>query len=174
VSNDLSSLSEDHVRQLGRIIETLERSTFDFLQIEVGDLKVTVGKGNIPSPEALQSPPRHPAPSVAPAPVPQVNAAVLQAPAPPKKAQAPASPQEGTVEIKSAIMGMFYAQPEPGAPPFVTVGAMVQEDTTVGLVEVMKTFNAISAGVRGKVVEVCAPNAQLVEYGQVLFRVVPA
>jgi biotin carboxyl carrier protein len=70
-------------------------------------------------------------------------------------------------------MGMFYAQPEPGAPSFVTVGSTVNEDTTVALVEVMKTFNAVSAGVRGKVVEICAQNAQLVEFGQVLFRVVP-
>jgi biotin carboxyl carrier protein len=37
----------------------------------------------------------------------------------------------------------------------------------------MKTFNAVSAGVSGKVVEICAQNAQLVEFGQVLFRVVP-
>ena len=77
------------------------------------------------------------------------------------------------VEIKSPLMGMFYAQAEPGAAPFVTVGATVEADTTVGLVEVMKTFNGVSAGVRGKIVEVCAPDGQLVEYGQVLFRVLP-
>jgi biotin carboxyl carrier protein len=84
-----------------------------------------------------------------------------------------ASSHHGAIEIKSPIMGMFYAQPEPGAPSFVTVGSTVNEDTTVALVEVMKTFNAVSAGVRGKVVEICAQNAQLVEFGQVLFRVVP-
>src|SRR5262249_1913313 len=76
-----------------------------------------------------------------------------------------------SLEIKSPIMGMFYAQPEPGAPPFVTLGAVVDEGTTVGLVEVMKTFNAVSAGVSGKIVEVCARNGELVEFGQVLFRV---
>jgi acetyl-CoA carboxylase biotin carboxyl carrier protein len=168
VSNDLSSLTEDHVRQLGRIIETLERSTFDFLQIEVGDMKVTVGKGNIPIEAA--APPRQAVAATAPAPAPTVSAPAPQtAPAP----QAAASAHPGAVEIKAAIMGMFYAQPEPGAAPFVKVGASVKEDTTVGLVEVMKTFNAVTAGVRGKIVEVCVPNAQLVEYGQVLFRVVP-
>jgi acetyl-CoA carboxylase biotin carboxyl carrier protein len=78
------------------------------------------------------------------------------------------------VDIKSEIMGMFYAQPEPGAPPFISIGAEVKEDTTVCLIEVMKTFNAIPAGVRGVVTEVCIENAQLVEYGQVLFRVRPA
>ena len=172
MSNDLSSLSEDHVRQLGRIIETLEKSTFDYLQIEVGELKVTVGKGNIAIPASAPAPTQAasaavvaPAPA-APAPAPQ---AAVPAPAP----AATIASQAGTVEIKAPLMGMFYAQPEPGAAPFVTVGASITEDTTVGLVEVMKTFNAVSAGVRGKIVEVCVPDAQVVEYGQVLFRVLP-
>jgi acetyl-CoA carboxylase biotin carboxyl carrier protein len=78
------------------------------------------------------------------------------------------------IDIKSEIMGMFYAQPDPGSPPFVSVGTQVKEDTTVCLIEVMKTFNAIPAGVHGTVTEVCVNNAQLVEYGQVLFRVRPS
>jgi acetyl-CoA carboxylase biotin carboxyl carrier protein len=68
---------------------------------------------------------------------------------------------------------MFYAQPEPGSPPFVSIGAEVKEDTTVCLIEVMKTFNAMTAGVQGVITEICAESAQMVEYGQVLFRVRP-
>jgi acetyl-CoA carboxylase biotin carboxyl carrier protein len=71
-------------------------------------------------------------------------------------------------------MGMFYAQPEPGAPPFVAIGTEVKKDTTVCLIEVMKTFNAMTAGVNGVITEICAENAQLVEYGQVLFRARPS
>jgi acetyl-CoA carboxylase biotin carboxyl carrier protein len=78
------------------------------------------------------------------------------------------------MEIKSQIMGMFYSQPEPGSPPFVSIGAEVEEDTTVCLIEVMKTFNAMTAGVKGVITEVCVKNAQLVEYGQVLFRIRPS
>jgi acetyl-CoA carboxylase biotin carboxyl carrier protein len=89
------------------------------------------------------------------------------------KRAAPAAPA-GTIEIKAQIMGMFYAQPEPGAPPFVAIGAEVKEDTTVCLIEVMKTFNAMTAGVKGVITEVCAENSQLVEYGQVLFRARPS
>ena len=167
MSNDLSSLSDEHVRQLGRIIEALETSTFDYLQLEVGDLKVTIGKGNVAIPDAAPAPaaaapaPRAAAPAAAPA---------AQPAAAPVAAASNAHP--GAIEVKSPIMGMFYAQPEPGAAPFVTVGAGVSDDTTVGLVEVMKTFNAVNAGVRGNVVEVCVANGQLVDYGQVLFRVV--
>jgi acetyl-CoA carboxylase biotin carboxyl carrier protein len=56
----------------------------------------------------------------------------------------------------------------------VTVGSQVNEDTTVALIEVMKTFNAIPAGRRGTIVEVCVQNAQMVEFAQVLFRIRPA
>lgn len=169
MSNDLSSLNEDHVRQLGQIIETLERSSFDFLQLEVGELKVTVGKGGAVAPEAART--ANPAPATPPTPPPAAPPAPTAESAPPPPAAA--APRPGTVDVTSPILGVFYARPEPGADAFVTVGAHVAEDSTVGLVEVMKTFNAVPAGVRGTIVEVCAPDAQLVEYGQVLFRVAP-
>ena len=72
------------------------------------------------------------------------------------------------------MMGIFYAQPEPGAPPYVEVGTVVEEGTTVALVEVMKMFNAIPAGVSGTVEAVLVEGNQLVEYGQALFRVRPS
>lgn len=84
-----------------------------------------------------------------------------------------AAPADGAVPIVAPLLGRFFAQPEPGAPPFVSVGAEVTADTTVGLIEVMKTFNAVPAGVNGTIVETCVQDAQLVEYGQVLFRVRP-
>jgi acetyl-CoA carboxylase biotin carboxyl carrier protein len=72
------------------------------------------------------------------------------------------------------MLGTFYRAEAPGAAPFVDVGARVSADTTVCLIEVMKMMNSISAGVEGTIVEICAENAQLVEYGQPLFRVEPA
>jgi acetyl-CoA carboxylase biotin carboxyl carrier protein len=170
VSDDLIALNEEHVRQIGRIIEVLERSTFDFLQVEVGELKVTVGKGDIPV-SAATLPPAQPVVGVPPSvmPIPAVAPATSTI----QQTQPSDSGHPGAVEIKSPIMGMFYAQPEPGAPPFVAVGSNVREDTTVALVEVMKTFNAVTAGVRGRIVDICVRNAELVEFGQALFRVAP-
>jgi acetyl-CoA carboxylase biotin carboxyl carrier protein len=72
------------------------------------------------------------------------------------------------------MIGRFYSQPEPGAAPYVAVGAQVEADTTVCLVEAMKMFNAVPAGMAGTIAQVCAQDATLVEYGQVLFRVRPA
>jgi acetyl-CoA carboxylase biotin carboxyl carrier protein len=80
-----------------------------------------------------------------------------------------AAPSAGT--INAPMLGTFYRAGAPGEAPFVEVGDEVQEDTVVCLIEVMKMMNAIPAGVAGKIAEVCAENAQLVEYGTPLFRV---
>jgi acetyl-CoA carboxylase biotin carboxyl carrier protein len=76
--------------------------------------------------------------------------------------------------IDAPMLGTFYRAEAPGAAPFVDVGTRVEPDTTVCLIEVMKMMNSIPAGVEGTIVEVCAENAALVEYGQPLFRVEPA
>jgi acetyl-CoA carboxylase biotin carboxyl carrier protein len=170
VSDALSALKKEDVEQLARLIESLEQSTFDFLQLQVGDMKVTIGKGAAPPTTGV---PVVAAPAYVPPPAAAPTVAAPKTAAPSKRGNASAS-AAGTVEIKSHIMGMFYAQSEPGTPPFVTIGAEVKEDTTVCLIEVMKTFNAMPAGVKGVITEICAENAQMVEYGQVLFRVRPS
>jgi biotin carboxyl carrier protein len=78
------------------------------------------------------------------------------------------------VPITAPLLGTFYVAPEPGAPPFITVGAKVTEDTTVGLIEVMKVFSSVRAAVNGVVAEVVAQNGQFVEFGQPLFFVKPS
>ncbi len=175
MSDSLSSLKEEDVQQLARLIESLEQSTFDYLELQVGDMKVTIGKGNVPTaaPAPAYAAPTVPAytpPPPAARPAPTAAATPAPAAAAPSRAAVGPTPA-GMVDIKSEIMGMYYAQPEPGAAPFVTVGTEIKEDTTICLIEVMKTSNAIPAGVRGTIAEVYVENAQLVEYGQVLFRV---
>ena len=174
MSDGLSELKEEDVQRLTRLIESLESSTFDYLHLQIGNMQVTIGKGAAPmSAPAVVAPA---APAYAPPPRPAPVAASPPPPvqtAPSSKPAAGAAPA-GTIEIKSQIMGMFYPQPEPGSPPFVSLGAEVKEDTTVCLIEVMKTFNAMTAGVKGVITEICVENAQLVEYGQVLFRVRPS
>ena len=175
MSNAFDLLSDEEVRQITCLVESLDRSTFDFLQLELGDMKLTIGKGNAP-PAGLAAPAAAPvmAPAAAAVPVP-APAAVAPAPA----AAAPAAKQEspgeaGTIAITAPIMGRFYARPEPGAAPFVTLDATVDGDATVGLIEVMKVFNAVRAGVSGVITEICVEDAQFIEFGQVLFRVRPA
>jgi len=179
VSDGLSSLKEEDVQRLARLIESLESSTFDYLQLRVGDLEVTIGKGAPPGAPAIAVPARAAHASAVDEPLPSVQTALsppVQTAATPPARATPSSSDAvaGTIEIKSQIMGIFYSQPEPGSPPFVSIGAEVKEDTTVCLIEVMKTFNAMTAGVKGVITEICVKNAQLVEYGQVLFRIRPS
>ena len=178
MSNALDSLNDDEVRQIALLVETLDRSTFDFLQLEVGNLKVTIGKGN--TPPSMGAAPGVPASSASLVAAPEPPAAALPAavaavpnPSPPAVATEVRAP-DGTVTIVAPLMGRFYAKPEPGAAPFVSVGAEVNADTTVGLIEVMKVFTAVRAGVSGVITEICVQDAAFIEYGHILFRVQPA
>jgi acetyl-CoA carboxylase biotin carboxyl carrier protein len=93
----------------------------------------------------------------------------------PPEAEAPAEEpsKDGLHPIVAPMLGVFYRAPAPGATPFVDVGAKVEATTVVCLIEVMKMMNAVPAGVAGTIVEVCAANAEAVEYGATLFRVEP-
>jgi acetyl-CoA carboxylase biotin carboxyl carrier protein len=72
------------------------------------------------------------------------------------------------------MVGTYYASNAPDAPPFVSLGSVVQPNTIVCIIEAMKVFTDIPAGVSGTVAEVLVKNGQAVEYGQPLFRVIPA
>ena len=71
------------------------------------------------------------------------------------------------------MLGTFYRAEAPGAAPFVELGATVEPDTTVCIIEVMKMMNSVPAGVTGVIAEIVPENGQLVEYGEPLFRVKP-
>ena len=75
-----------------------------------------------------------------------------------------------TREIKSPMVGVFYAAPSPDAKPFVEVGSKVKKGDVVCIVEAMKLMNEISAEFDGEVVDVCVHNGDVVEYGQTLFK----
>jgi acetyl-CoA carboxylase biotin carboxyl carrier protein len=77
--------------------------------------------------------------------------------------------EDGFIPIKAPMLGTFYRAPKPDAPPFVEVGQFVTEEDVICIIEVMKLFNMVRAGVRGRIAKICAENAQLVEYKQVLF-----
>jgi acetyl-CoA carboxylase biotin carboxyl carrier protein len=166
-------LTEDDVLH---ILKLIDESKFDYFQLEVGELKITVSKGE---PIPLASSPANA--GVVPAAAPGVVAppkATPAAPAPAAQSPTPhfdakAAAVEGLVPITAPLLGTFYVAPEPGAPPFVQVGAAITEDTTVGLIEVMKVFNSVRATVKGTVTQVVAQNGQFVEYGQTLFLVKP-
>lgn len=161
------ALTDQEVHRISQLIESLDRSTLDYLQVDTGGVKVTISKGGAGLP-AMASPAASfaAAPAATPAPVPTPVSSIAALPA-----QAGAANTSGTVVIPAPLMGRFYPRPEPGAELYVSVGSEVQEDTVVGLIEVMKLFNTVQAGVRGVITEVCAPEGEFLEYGSPLFRV---
>lgn len=171
-------LTEEDVLEILRLIE---ESDFEYFRLRSGDLNLTVSKGGY-VPAGLESAPAQTA-------SPQLAASQTS---PPAKSAPEAEPEpttaagaepaalpeaephrEGLVPITAPMVGTFYRAPEPGADPFVDVGARVDAETTVGLVEVMKVFTSIPAGTAGTIAEVVAANAQFVEKGAVLYFITP-
>ncbi len=87
---------------------------------------------------------------------------------------AAASPAPKTVVIESPMVGTYYSSSAPDLPTFVSVGSPVQPNAIVCIIEAMKVFTDIPANVSGTIAEILVKNGQAVEYGQPLFRVIPA
>lgn len=104
--------------------------------------------------------------------VPETNSVPPIPPPAPIQISAPpvATEEPGIVYIKSPMVGTFYRSPSPESKSFVDVGAKIEENTLVCIIEAMKIMNEIQAETKGTVVEVLVENGQPVEYGQRLFK----
>ena len=144
---------------VAEIMRLVEQSGFDELTLEIDGMKLSLRRG-APAESVLGR-----ASQASPATVPTVAA-------PETSAVPPASTAEPNVhDVTSPLLGTFYRAPKPGAPPFVEVGAQVEEETVVAIIEVMKLMNTVRAGVRGTVTEILVSDGALAEYGQALLRV---
>lgn len=156
-------------RQILDTLRLIEESDYDEVRLETGDFKLHVRKSGASAQlDAVQS-------ALPPA---RAQAAARGSVSSPQPASvAPdgkhAAVHEGIVAIRAPMIGTFYRAPAPHLPPFVEIGAQVKPEDTVCLVEVMKLFNTIKAGVAGKVVQIPAQNAATVERDQVLIIIEP-
>ena len=154
-----------------RVLDVLKASDNCAINIDTGEYKITIVKGNAASPAVV--------PASVPAPV--LAAATQAAPvAPAPTASAAATPaaadidEAGLVPITANVTSVFYRRPSPDEPPFVEVGDEVQPDTCVCLLEVMKCFRQVTANVPGRIAKILVENGDLVEAGTVIFLVKPA
>jgi acetyl-CoA carboxylase biotin carboxyl carrier protein len=145
---------------IAEILRLVEGSTFDELSLEFDGLKLAFKRG-ANGVDGASAPDR---PAVVPTP-PATPATPTQAPA----ATVAADPD--LLDVRSPMLGTFYRAPKPGAPPYVTVGAAVEEGTIVCIIEVMKLMNTVRAEVRGTVADIPVADGALVEYGEILLRV---
>jgi len=74
-------------------------------------------------------------------------------------------------EVKSPMVGVFYAAPSPESPPFVKRGDRVRRGDVLCIIEAMKLLNEIVAEVDGEIADICVENGQVVEFSQTLFKV---
>lgn len=77
------------------------------------------------------------------------------------------------IDVSTPLPGTFYRAPQPGAPPFVEIGSMVDATTVVCIIETMKLMNSVRAGLRGSIAEFCLVDAQFAGPGAVLMRIQP-
>ena len=161
---------------IAEIIKLVDQSTLDEFVVEVGDLKVEIRrKGAMPSAPAGAA---TPAPSAAiPPSEPPPRASPAPASTPPRSPPAPPGEPvlgDGQVAVRSPMVGTFYRRPSPDEPAYVEVGSEVEADAPLCLVEVMKLYTTIYAKTPGRIARICANDADLVEYDQLLFIIDPA
>ena len=160
-------------QDLLQIVDLIKTSAqFNEFHLKVGDIELDIRRGEPAARPAPASPaalaPAAPAPtSATPAAVPP-PAAVAE----PHRG-APLAYPAGAVLVKSPMVGSYYRAPEPGARPFVEVGARVTAESIVGIVEVMKLMNSIPAGQAGVVTHLLVEDGEPVQYGQVLVVIEP-
>ncbi|KPC35505.1 Acetyl-CoA carboxylase biotin carboxyl carrier protein subunit [Pseudomonas syringae pv. cilantro] len=149
------------IRKVKKLIELLEESGIDELEIREGEESVRISRHS-----------KTPAqPYYAPAPV----AAPVAAPVPaaaPAAPEAPSAPKLNGFVVKSPMVGTFYRTPAPTSPAFVEVGQTVKKGDTICIVEAMKMMNHITAEASGVIESILVENGQPVEFDQPLFTIV--
>jgi acetyl-CoA carboxylase biotin carboxyl carrier protein len=164
----MTSFSPSDIQTL---IGLFDDSDWGELHLEMGDLELFLSKDpNASLPGAQQAIPPAAAPAGSGAAATDTgNVAQAGAPVAGVAARVP----EGLVALRAPNLGTFYRAPKPGAPPYIELGQEVEPDTEVCLIEVMKLFTPVRAGVKGIVREVCVADSELVEFDQPLFYIEP-
>lgn len=155
-------------KDVKNIVEIIDNAShLDEIELVFAGLRLHVqrhGNAELPS---------RPVPAAPPRPVPAAPPAMVQPKEAARPEPAPSAPQPemaaaGEVIVRAPMLGTFYRSPSPGEKPFVEVGQSVKAHDVIGVIEVMKLFNTIHAGVDGTVVRIEAENGSLVEFDQAL------
>ena len=159
--------TKDDIRALVRLFE---QSNWDDMRIETSDLKLVISKNlNAPGLTVAENTPRSDSPTVS-----KTEPEIIEAKSVMSDAKVHAGNiPDGLVAVIAPNLGTFWRAPKPGAEPYIEVGQKVDADTMVCLIEVMKLFTPLNAGVSGTVVDVVAENSAMVESGDVLLLIDP-
>lgn len=152
------------------LIRLFDQSGWHELKLEIEGLSLTLSNDPNAGERSLAA-----RTAVAPAPgAAHAAAPVAQRPLQMQHAAPAEAVPDGLVAVRAPNLGTFYRAPKPGAAPYVEVGQSVQPNTEVCLIEVMKLFTPVKAGLSGRIVRVCVEDGKMVEYDVPLFYVEPA
>lgn len=151
------------------LIRLFDQSAWDELRVEIEGLSLTLSNDPTAGERSAEArPPVVPTPAAGHAPATPAQRPLRMQHAAPGEAV-----PDGLVAIRAPNLGTFYRAPKPGAPSYVDVGQTVEADTEVCLIEVMKLFTPVKAGMSGRIVRVCVDDGKMVEYDAPLFYLEP-
>lgn len=151
-----------NLEDMRRLLELFDRNSLAEMQIQEGDLEVTLRRettltqGTIPSGLPV---------------LPQISAPQVSSPV--EESPAEQVFPDNAVTIESPTVGIFYTSPSPDSEPFIHVGDKVSEGQTIGMIEAMKVFSEIPSETSGTVLAIPASNGELVQQGQALLILEP-
>ncbi|MEI2376350.1 acetyl-CoA carboxylase biotin carboxyl carrier protein [Priestia megaterium] len=148
-----------NVRELQEVVSLMNESGIQKLHIEHEGTKVVIDKAGIPLEDTA---------------VKEVKTDEVKADATeqaPQDSMSVNAAENNEKQILSPMVGTFYAKPEADAAPFVQVGQTVEHKDVVCVIEAMKLFNEVDAGIEGEVLEILVKDGDVVEFGQPLFTV---
>ena len=157
------------IKEIKDLIDFLSASGLEEVNIETEELKIAIKRSNetqVVERAVSAAPAAQPAPAPVAVPTPAPQAASTPS--------EPAADSGNLLEIKSPMIGTFYASANPESDAFVEVGTEVSIGQTVCIVEAMKLFNEIESEVSGKIVKILAKDSEPVEFDQPLFLVDPS
>ena len=154
------------IRKVKKLIDLLEHSSVDEIEIHEGEESVRVTRHRDPPAAPVHH--YHAPPTAAPAATPQPTGGLALPVAAASEPEADSQLPPGFV-VTSPMVGTFYQASSPGSKPFVSVGQRVSPGDTLCIIEAMKILNQIESEVTGEVKAIIAENGHPVEYGEPLF-----
>lgn len=153
--------------EVGEILSLIDSSSCTEVILETEGIKLVVRRGGAEGTGGGQS--EQPVPVAVPASAPSA----ASTPAPTKPAPAMSGSTGGGGFVGAPVVGTFYRAPSPDSPPFVELGSKVNVGDPICVIEVMKLFTTVHAEIAGTVTQIGVADAQLVEYGQMIFMIQP-
>ena len=145
------------IRKVKKLIELLEESNINELEITEGEDSVRISRG---------------VPAAAYAAQPIMAAPMVAAPLAATAAVAISNEPIAGHTINSPMVGSFYASPAPGSPAFVSVGQAVSLGDVLCIIEAMKMMNQIEADKAGVIGTILVEDGEPIEFDQPLFTII--